>query len=424
MVFRSFHRGLFGALAVFAGWAAAARAQPLPLVEIQVTGAKRLSSAAVISASGLAVGQAAIDKDFDAAVARLDETGLFTSIAYRYDPQTVDGKSGYGMVFQIAEAPVVSAVRLDFPGVDEQELWREVKLVSGLVDSQIPASSQCEEYYKRTIGTALERLHHAQDIAVKNEVDLQTKTRTVVFQGAVLPRISGIRFEGNQLIDGRTLRDALEHVAFLDEGYSEHFVRLVLDKNVKPLYEERGRLTVAFPRVSMLAAADGVMVKVEIEEGPEWTLGKVELSGDGVPSQQMLAAAKFPEGRLANWTQIQASLDEAQKVLKRSGYLNVATQVSRSYQPQTGLVDLAIKVNRGQQFMFGTLELQGLRAADEELARATWTIPAGAPLNGPYVDEFLRSLGSGIRGIKSFASQFRVRPNSNVVDVILKVTMR
>jgi outer membrane protein assembly factor BamA len=141
-------------LAAFAVCIPTAFAQQFPLVDIQVTGAVRLPATAVISASGLAVGRTVTAKDFDAAVARLDETGLFASLAYRYDSKTAGGKSGMALVLQVTEAPVAGAVRLDFSGVNEQQLWQEIKRENGLVEAQIPGDQQAVVYYKEAIKAA------------------------------------------------------------------------------------------------------------------------------------------------------------------------------------------------------------------------------------------------------------------------------
>ncbi len=395
-------------------------AQQAPLLDIQVSGAQRFAPAAVISASGLRIGQAAAAADFDAAVARLADTGLFTSVSYRYDPKTADGKSGYALTLQIQEAPVSRPVRLDFPGVDEQQLWQEVKREDGLVDSQMPVNPQSEAYYKRVIAAVLQRLNHGQEIVTKNEGDLRTQNGTIVFQGAHLPAIGGIAFEGNRLIDDEDLQAAMRKVALFGEGYSERYVRLLLDQNIKPIYEEHGRLTVAFPRVGMADGASGVLVSVTIEEGPEWNLGRVDLGGDGVPSEEMLKAAKFPEGRVANWKQIQASIGDAELVLKRNGYLSPTAQVARAYHNETHVVDLAIEVSKGRQSLFGTLALQGLSPADEQRARKMWELAAGAPVNPFYIDDYLRSMAAALK-VKSISRQLRPRANSDVLDLTVMI---
>jgi outer membrane protein assembly factor BamA len=405
-------------------WIPSALAQQLLLLDIQVAGNARLSSAAVISTTGLKAGQTVTTKDFDAAMARLDETGLFTSLAYRYDPKASGGQSGFALVVQVTEAPAVSGVRLDIPGVDSEQLWQEIKSHNGLIDAQIPASQDAVQYYEAAVKAALQRLNQVQEIVAKNEVDLKTGKRMVAIQGANLPKIVGIAFEGNRAIDSRTLAATLEHAAFLGEGYSESYVRVLLDVNVKPVYEERGRLTVAFPRVGMTPTASGVTVSAAVEEGAEWTLGKVELMGEGVPVEEMHAAAKFPEGRLANWKQIEAGIEDAKAVLKRDGYLGVAFQTTRTYHDENHLIDLTEKVVKGKQYTFGAMELSGLMPAEESQARKMWQLAEGAPMNPFYVDDYLRRLGKEFKGIKSLSRGLRPRAGTQVMDVVIKITMR
>ncbi len=402
-----------------------ALAQQLLIVDIQVTGNARLPSAAIIAASGLARGQTATPKDFDAAMARLDNTGLFTSLAYRYDPKTMGEKSGYAVTLQVAEAQTVSGVRLDIPGVEENEIWQEIRKEDGLIDTRIPARQEAVDYYKGAIKAALHKLNHDQDLVAKNEVDLGTGKRILIFQSANLPKIAGVTFEGNQLIDSRTLQESLTRASFLGESYTESYVRVLLDANVTPLYEERGHLTVKFPRVRITPAAEGVTVSVGVDEGPERTLGAVQLTAkESIPTDQMLAAAKFRERKLANWKQIQASLDDAETVLRRDGYMTVAAQVVRDYHDEDRVVDLTVNVDKGKQYFFGSLELAGFDPGNEASAHGLWQLAEGAPMNPLYVDDYLRSLGKTFKEIKSFSTQYRLRKDTNIMDVVVKVTMR
>jgi cell division septal protein FtsQ len=54
-----------------------------PLLDISVSGNSRFASADVIAASGLRLGQSAGTAEFDAAVARLMDTGMFRFLCER-----------------------------------------------------------------------------------------------------------------------------------------------------------------------------------------------------------------------------------------------------------------------------------------------------------------------------------------------------
>src|SRR6202021_1611766 len=132
--------------------------------------------------------------------------------------------------------------------------------------------------------------------------------------------------------------------------------RRLLELNVRPLYEELGRLTVAFPRVNMTDAAEGaVTVTAAIDEGPEWRLGKVRLTGEELPLPDMHEAARFAYGAPANWKQFMASVDKMERALQRDGYITVSAKAVRSFHDSTQIVDVNVEVKKGPQFVFGDL---------------------------------------------------------------------
>jgi outer membrane protein assembly factor BamA len=127
---------------------------------------------------------------------------------------------------------------------------------------------------------------------------------------------------------------------------------------------------------------------------------------------------------LANWKQIQASVGAAESILKHDGYLGPASQIARSYHDETHVVDLGVKVNKGQQSLFGAVTFKGLSPADEQQARKAWALKEGAPFNPFYISEYnngyLRSVAQTLR-FKSVSQQIRPRAGSNVVDVTIVI---
>ena len=170
-----------------------AQAQQFRLVDIKVSGNYKFPAAAVISACGLRVGQSFAAKDVEAATHRLAETGLFSSVDSRYDARTVNRTAGYALTWRVEEAPVSASVRLDFPGIDEQELWKELKQANALMDPWIPSNTYVLEYYRKNIEAALRKRNPNQKVVGKNEADLVTGQFSVVFRSASLPKIGDSR---------------------------------------------------------------------------------------------------------------------------------------------------------------------------------------------------------------------------------------
>jgi outer membrane protein assembly factor BamA len=135
----------------------------------------------------------------------------------------------------------------------------------------------------------------------------------------------------------------------------------------------------------------------------------------------MLHAGKFHKGEVANWKEILKSLDDMRQVLGADGYLAASSKPNRIFHEDTGLVDLRVDVHKGARFFFGSLELQGLSTRDTERAQEMWELRPGAVMDGPYLDEYVRSVFAVVHGSKTNVNrEMSVRQPGNLVDVVLK----
>ena len=271
----------------------------------------------------------------DRAIAKLFDTGLFSTVNYQYQ----SGAGGPVVILQIAEEPADAPVELDIPGQNTEDLWRQLAANDGLIGRQMPNNDHSGAYYLKAIGIALGQLHRAQEIVMRTEADIGTRKTWVVFRPAHLPKIASMRFQGNAAITDQKLQAAMERVA-MGQEFTERDFRRMLELNLRPLYEELGHLTVAFQKVSMAeAGGDTVTVTAAIEEGPAWNLGKVELAGDRLPLAEMHDAAKFDHGAPANWARFKASIHDMEQVLRRDGYIRVASNPVRLFREAEKIVD-------------------------------------------------------------------------------------
>jgi outer membrane protein assembly factor BamA len=390
-----------------------------PLLDISVSGNSRFASTDVIAASGLHLGQSASSAEFDAAVTRLMETGIFRSANYRYDPKSSGGKTGYALTLLIGEDSQTGGVLLDFPGVDSRAFWEELRKSSPLIRPEMPANSRAEAYYRAAIELALKLRGQPQQVVSGSEGDLGGKAMVTIFRPANLPRISGVQFTGNQAISAKTLHDALDRVTIAEEFTERSFSQRV-ELNLRPLYEEKALLAVKFGAPNIVTNPPGaVAVTVSVEEGPPWKLGKVTIQGDP-KAEDLYRAGRFPAGKLATSLAMNTAVNDMQNFLKKDGFIAVRSKVNRNFHAENTTVDLAIDVARGPQFSFGELQINGLPDSLRVEVASLCKIPSGAPYDQPYLKDYLRSavkfLGNRIQGI---SQEMRPRPGTRMIDLIL-----
>jgi outer membrane protein assembly factor BamA len=398
--------------------AAAALAQGR-LAEVHVSGTAR-GQDAVLSAAGLKIGQSVTEKDLDAACQRLLDSGFFRGASYKYVAKP--GKSGlnYSVNFDVNDETSLVSVVLDIPNADQDQLWSKIKAADPLLDRQMPDTDGAQHYYQHALEQLLASSGKPLPLKVKREADLAKGRMAVVFRPANLPKLRQIAFEGNHAFDAATLEKVIHPVAVGDD-YSEREFRLIVESNLTPMYEEKGYLKVSFPKIlAVPAGADGILAAVTIQEGRVWRIGDILLSGDNLPADRMMRASKCHRGDVANWKQVLISLDEMRQVLRSDGYLSATGKPNRLFHDETGDVDVQVDVQRGPRFYFGTLELQGLSAKDNEKAMEMWELRPGAPMDGVYLDEYVRSVFSAVRAKSQVNRNISVRQPGNLVDIVLK----
>jgi outer membrane protein insertion porin family len=411
-------RGPFGLSLIHLVATAAIAVAQYHLLEVRVAGNQQLRAEDIIAASRLRTGQTVARAEFDAATQRLFDTGLFASVNYTYAQK--NDATGYLLTFQVAEEPAGTQVLIDIPGVDDARLWQDLARAAPFVRPRMPQNDRAVAYYQHAIETWLRQSGRRDQIVMKDETDLGRGTMFVVFLPASLPKIGEVVFSGNQVLDNAALQRAIIAVAPGQE-YTDRLFRRMLELNLRPLYEEKGRLTVSFPRVAIANPAAGTStVTAEINEGPAWTLGKVELTGDGLPAAEMKKAARFPEGKLANWKEILECIASMERVLRREGYLHVFSKPVRTFHESGNIVDVTVQVRKGQQFLFAGLQINGFSPELEQKARKLWKLQESAPMDELYVSEYIRSMLEALRiQVKSINSGMHVRPGTNLVDVAL-----
>ncbi len=391
-----------------------------PLERIAIEGNRRYAQEQILAVAGLQPGSPAGREEFEAARERLLETGAFESIAYRFQPGP-DGK-GYAVTFEVAEVEQVYPFRSERLPLPEAALPAIVRGASPLFRDTIPATDRALRRCTEALEKALADRGMPQAVVARLTADAPDRL-VIVFQPAAPPPvIAEVRFRGNRILPELVLRNAISGVA-VGVPYSETRMRQLLENSIRPLYEARGRLRVAFPSVQAEKSpvVDGVVVTVEVSEGDTYALGEVSFAGEGVPLDELREAADFHSGEPANFSAIAEGLERIRKALGRRGYLRAGVEVEREIRDEGKTVDLRVRVSPGPQFTFGKLIIQGLDINAEAAVRRLWTLKPGAPFDASYPDLFLERIREGgvFDNLRKTKSVLTVLEESRTVDVTL-----
>ena len=206
-----------------------------------------------------------------------------------------------------------------------------------------------------------------------------------------LPAVAHVRFRGNHMLSENTLWEAVSASA-VGLPYTEDSFREVLRDGVRPLYEARGRVHVTFPELRTEPAKDvqGLTVTVTVDEGDSYTLGNVTIA-DQTPlnATSLLKDGNFKTGDVANMDLANAGIDRIRQSLRRAGYMEAQTAMTRKLNDEKKTVDIAVHVDAGPQYIMGKLTLVGLELEGEAEIKRMWALKDGKPFNPEYPDRFL-----------------------------------
>ncbi len=357
--------------------------QDFLIEKISVEGVKRYKPDQVIKASGLKVGQIGSKEIFDKAQAQLVEAGVFSTVAYRYQPGA-SGKS-FAVTFEVQELEQVYPVRFEGLPRPDSELRDHLAANDPLFGPLIPATEPVLKRYVKILKDYM----NTSDVAAKVVADTAIRL-TVVFRSAAAPMtIAEVDFSGTKEIRSEDLRNKIAEVA-VGVSYSEARMREILDMQLRPFYEAKGLMRVKWAKISTQPAKDvtGVVVKVEVEEGLPYGLNAVEIHGWS-PVKELLDDIKLKTGEVANFDLVEQAKDKILKFVKRKGYMRAAVTYDRVYNDEKHWVAVKYHVVAGQQYTFRALKIEGLDLLSEPPIRKMWGLKEGKAFNAEYPDRFL-----------------------------------
>jgi outer membrane protein insertion porin family len=395
--------------------------QRWPIDSLTVEGLKNYSQAQVLAVAGLKTGQPASKADFEAARDRLIKAGVFETVGYRFAPSV--GSMGYSAAFLVVEVEPVYPVRFERLNAPDTEVHSLLVRNNPFFGGKMPATEGLLKSDVAAIQEYLAGKGHPEKIEAKVVADAPDRFVIVFRPAAGAPKVAEVRFQGNTVIPSDTLLNTFGGIAF-GTVYSEQAFRQVLDAGVRPLYDARGRVRVAFTKIETEKAknVEGLVVTVTVDEGASYDLGEVRVEGPSpVPAKELLKAGGFKSGDLANFDDINTGLDRMKKRLRREGYMRASLQAERQVNDKKRSVDLTIRPELGPQFLFGALTIEGLDLNGEAQIKKMWVLETGKPFNVDYPDYFLDQVREQglFDDLGKTKSASKVNEETRIVDVTL-----
>jgi outer membrane protein assembly factor BamA len=386
-----------------------------PLSSLSVVGNHTWTREQILRVAGLKVGQTVSKQIFEAARERLLATGNFRTVGYSYEPN--DQANGYSGKLEVAEEDQLYPVGFDSLPATDKELLGVLKTSDPLFGDRVPATEPVVQRYVGYLSAYLAGKGYHEKITGALAAEA-TPDLVLLFRPAIRPSIAQVKFTGNKALRQEELQAAIANVAVGTVYIASRF-QAFLENSVRPAYETRGYVRVAFPKVTVEKATDvnGVIVTVQVEEGQVYKLVAVKAP----EAAELVKIAGLKTGEVFDFSRVSAAQQKIVATWHRRGYMHATTSVDRQINDKDRTVTLLLHVDSGPQYTFRTLTIKGLDLLAEPAIRKMWGMEEGHPYNVDYPDRFLKVVREEgvLDNLGETKADAKVDEDAHTVDVTL-----
>ncbi len=391
-----------------------------PLREIDFEGSPSFEDGDLAAVTGLEIGQPVRKRDFDAALRKLNETGVFESLRYRFEPHG----DGYRLTIAVREVPELFPVRFDgfgSPAAALEDLLRgSLPLYTGIVPGGGPMV--------RMVVNALQgwwRGQGGEEEVVANIVPSGAgRFEMVIGPERQTFNIAFARFSNTGQVDALELQRTFNQVV-VGEPYSEARLRELLHYNARPLYTEHGYMGVQFCpcEASPDPDSEGLLVDVRVEQGEVYLFGEINwpdplpVAPDSLKKVNWIAS-----GAVANIKAAYETMAAISEGMKRQGFMKAQATFAERVDDERRRVDLDIQIAPGIQYTFSRLIIEGLDILSEPAVRKRWGMQSGDLFDVRYPAYFLDRVKADemFENLKRTSWSVETDDTKGLVDVTLE----
>jgi outer membrane protein assembly factor BamA len=402
------------------------------LIAIKVTGSKRFAEADIAASCGLQLGKPVGEDDFKRAARHLADTGAFTDVGYKYGYSA----AGTKLEFQVIDADkFVPARFLDFVWFPDAALRQKIKTYVPLFDGQLPLSGNLADQVSDVLQAMLV------ENAIPGHVDYE---KTGKNDGPVdsidykvtnlLIRIRKIEFTGAAQPELAELEAAGENMG--NREYSKSRLQLFVQRQLLPIYYERGYLKASFgppqTKAVNLPAAEALQegprnqtvvdITFAVTPGQQYKLTAINWSGNHEFSTDQLEKMVHAQtGQPVNLVRITDDLKQVQKLYGSRGLITAALKPEPQFDDAAAASTITIDVTEGFAYHMGDLEFRGLDNGLTAKLRDAWKLRRGDVYDAGYLNQYLPEARKLLPATLDWDCASHVTPNigDKTVDVDL-----
>ncbi|MDO9079573.1 MAG: outer membrane protein assembly factor BamA, partial [Desulfuromonadales bacterium] len=370
-------------------------AQDYKVDEIVIAGTRRVDPGAIRTAVTINPGPAVSADDIDRSTKAVFHMARFSDVRVALEER--DGKSV--LIFTVVERPLVRTVK--FSGnkeLSEEKLRALITIKTpDLYDATVLAKNieAILKAYKEA-GYYAAKVEPQVEVTDLNEANI---TLNVIEGEEIL--IDSIRFEGNKAFPAKELKKGMETRErwFLSwmtgrGAYQEE----VLNNDLALLtdrYFDQGYIQVKVhqPQVTMIKENRYLDILMEIEEGEQFRIGAVEVSGDLLRSrEELIALLGLPTGDLFSRKKLREGMMRVNDLYADEGYAYVNVAPLSKVNPEARTVDLTIEIEKSFLVVTRKIHVAGNSKTIDKVIRREMMLNEGDNFSATKIKESRRRI--------------------------------
>ncbi|MFO7813056.1 MAG: outer membrane protein assembly factor BamA, partial [Pelovirga sp.] len=347
-------------------------AEEFRVAQVQIEGNRRVATAAIRGVISINPGDVVSYAQVDENLRNIFALGGFHDVTARIDE--VQGSNI--LVFEVEEQPLVRTLEFrDNKKLSDQKLRDNTTLKPPFIFDHNRVRKSVQELKDAYIKDA----YHAVEINTQLVRDSRGEATLVylIDEGRKI-RIKNINFIGNQVLTKRELLKSIEtkeswFLSWLTGSgvYLDEVMEIDVER-IKMAYYDIGYQDVIVQQPQVTLVDDKYLnIDIEIDEGPQYRVGALSVSGDLLfPEEQLLEQVQLKEGEVFSRLQLRDSILALTDLYADQGYAYVNVVPLTTKRADQLLFDIELEIEQGVQVTIERVDISGnVRTRDKVIRR-------------------------------------------------------
>jgi len=360
------------------------------IAEIRVSGNRRVETDAIKIHISSQVGQPLNLATVDSDVKAIYRMGFFDNVTA--DRESVNGR--LILTYEVAERPLITDIR--FSGMKKVKPSDD-EVINGLA---IHSGAVLDPARVQTTIRNLKDIYQR-----KGYLDAKISYRTVpgashtailvfdVIEGPVV-EISSVKFVGNEHFSNGDLRAVMAtrphnllSFVFGTGILDQKKLQEDLDR-LTAFYYDHGYLNVRVSEPVVERRGDSLYVTINIDEGPEYQVGKIDVAGDlKVPKKELISKLTLKSGKTFSGGDMQHDVLTLSDFYSDRGYAYVNVDPRTDVDPAARKVNVTYNISPGREVLVDRIKITGNTKTSDKVIRRELVVQEQEPYSSGKIQK-------------------------------------